>query len=309
MRDPHDLTTWFNDLTTWEASFAYEAAGLKIIPLAGVTTGPDGVQCSCFLGKKCPSPAKHARVPWGPVSSFQTSPFTWHTVASWWHPEYGWCPTANIGLPTGVNSLAVLDVDVKHNGLDSLLRLEAKVGLNLTNTFVQQTGSGGWHLIFAAPPEGIKSDSESFGDEYPGLDTRGRGGLIVAAPSRHVSGGRYTFVQVQEPAPWPEELTALMVRPGGDLFDTEPVVTIPAFVKGLASQRLEYIEQMDEAEEGQRNALLNRIAFRVAMDGGQDSDFDLLRRVAEESGLDPTEVVRTIDSGRSAALRGALEDY
>lgn len=298
----------FNSLTTWEASFAYEAAGLKIIPLAGVSSSPEGCLCSCFLGKRCPSPAKHARVPWGPASLFQTEPFTWYTVANWFHPEYGWCPTANIGLPTGVNNLAVLDVDGKHGGFDSLIKLEAETGLRLTDTFVQETGSGGLHLIFAAPSGGIKSDSESFGEDYPGLDTRGKGGLIVAAPSLHVSGGRYSFASVVEPTPWPERLTEMMVRAGGDLLDAEPVVTIPAFIKGLATARRESIYQMQEAEEGSRNALLNRIAYRVALDGGQDEDFDLLRRVAEDTGLDPVEVVKTIDSGRAAALRGAVED-
>lgn len=298
----------FNGLTTWEAAFAYEAAGLRIIPLAGVSVSAEGVQCSCFLGKRCPSPAKHARVPWGPVSPFQTDPFTWYTVAQWFHPEFGWWPQANIGLPTGVNDLAVLDVDGKHGGFDSLMKLEAETGLDLMDTFVQETGSGGLHLIFAAPPGGIKSDSESFGEDYPGLDTRGRGGLIVAAPSKHVSGGRYSFSRVVEPLPWPEALTALMVRPGGDLLGVEPVVTIPAFIRGLATIRREHIYQMEDAEEGSRNAMLNRVAYRVAMDGGQDSDFELLRRVAEDIGLDPTEVVKTIESGRSAALRGALEE-
>ncbi len=293
----------FNRLTTWEASFAYEAAGLKIIPLAGV----EGQQCSCFLGPKCPSPGKHAKVPWGPMSDFQTEPYTWYTTAKWWHPEFGWCPMANIGLPTGVNGLAALDVDVRHGGLDSLMKLEDETGLVLTETFVQETGSGGWHLIFSAPSNGIKSDSESFGPDYPGLDTRGRGGLIVVAPSRHVSGGRYSFTNVVDPAPWPEALTELMVRPGGDLLDADPVVTIPAFIRGLAGARRDQIDRMVEATEGSRNALLNSIAYRVALDGGQDEDFELLRRVAEDSGLDPVEVVKTIDSGRSAALRGALE--
>ncbi len=302
------LVDRFNGLTTWEASFAYEAAGLKIIPLAGIASLPEGVQCSCFLGKRCPSPAKHARVPWGPMSPFQTEPFTWHTVANWFHPEFGWCPTANIGLPTGVNELAVLDVDGKHGGFDSLVKLEAETGLLLTDTFVQETGSGGLHLIFKAPPGGIKSDSESFGEDYPGLDTRGRGGLIVAAPSRHVSGNSYKFARVVEPGLWPERLTEMMVRSGGSLLEAEPVVTIPAFIRGLATARREHIHQMWEAEEGSRNALLNRIAYRVALDGGQDSDFELLRKVAEDTGLDPVEVVKTIDSGRAAALRGVVED-
>jgi len=86
------------------------------------------------------------------------------------------------------------------------------------------------------------------------------------------------------------------------------MVVIPAFVRRLASQRRVQIYLMEDAEEGSRNQLLNRIAYRVAMDGGQDNDFELLRRVAEDTGLDPVEVVKTIDSGRSAALRGALQE-
>lgn len=308
MNDQESLDR-FNGMSTWEAAFAYYAAGLKIIPLAGVVRYPDGPQCSCFLGKRCPSTGKHAKVPWGPVSPFQTQPYTWRTVAQWFHPEFGYWPSANIGLPTGVNDLAVLDVDIKSGGLVSLAKLEAETGLDLLDTFVQETGSGGYHLIFTAPPNGIKSDSESFGPDYPGLDTRGRGGLIVAAPSRHVSGGWYSFARVVDPLPWPEALTALMVRPGGDLLGAEPVVTIPAFVRGLATARLEHIARMAEATEGSRNALLNTIAYRVALDGGQDNDFELLRKVAEDTGLDPVEVVKTIDSGRQAALRGVLENY
>jgi len=296
----------FNGLSTWEAAFAYFAAGLKIMPLAGIVTYPDGPRCSCFLGERCPSSGKHSRVPWGPLSPFQCQPYTWHTVAQWFHPDFGWYPYSNIGLPTGLNDLAVLDVDVKSGGFESLAKLEAETGLDLMDTFVQETGSGGFHMIFKAPEGGIKSDSESFGPDYPGLDTRGRGGLIVAAPSRHISGGRYIFKRVVEPAPWPEALTGLMVRPGGDLMTTASIVTIPAFVKALATQRREHIYMMQEATEGSRNAQLNSIAYWVAMDGGRDEDFELLRKVAEDTGLDPVEVVKTIDSGRQAALRGAL---
>lgn len=298
----------FNDLATWEAAFAYQAAGLKILPLAGLDIYPDRTQCSCFLGPRCPSSGKHARVPWGPASPFQTQHYDWFTVAEWFHPVFGWCPQANIGLPTGLNDLAVLDVDGKSGGFDSLMKLESEVGMDLMETFVQTTGSGGLHLVFAAPPNGIKSDSESFGPDYPGLDTRGRGGLIVAAPSRHLSGARYEFTRVVEPLPWPEELTNMMVRSGGDLLEADPVVTIPAFVRGLASTRRDHIAGMLEATEGSRNARLNSIAYRVALDGGQDYDFELLRKTAEEVGLDPVEVVKTIDSGRSAALRGAVLD-
>jgi hypothetical protein len=57
-------------------------------------------------------------------------------------------------------------------------------------TFEQNTG-GGWHKLYRLP-EAIKPKTgELKGKLGPGVDVKGAGGYIVAAPSMHASGRRY----------------------------------------------------------------------------------------------------------------------
>jgi hypothetical protein len=52
-----------------------------------------------------------------------------------------------------------------------------------------RTGGGGWHLLYA--PTGLGNRVGLL----PGVDWRGRGGVVVAPPSRHASGRRYVWVR------------------------------------------------------------------------------------------------------------------
>jgi Bifunctional DNA primase/polymerase, N-terminal len=54
---------------------------------------------------------------------------------------------------------------------------------------VARTGGGGWHLLYA--PTGLGNRVKLL----PGVDWRGRDGLIVAPPSQHTSGHRYTWAR------------------------------------------------------------------------------------------------------------------
>ena len=54
---------------------------------------------------------------------------------------------------------------------------------------VARTGGGGWHLLYA--PTGLGNRVGLM----PGVDWRGRHGLIVAPPSQHASGNRYAWVR------------------------------------------------------------------------------------------------------------------
>lgn len=101
-------------------------------------------------------------------------------VQRWWAQ---W-PDANIGIATGASGLFVVDVDVADGkpGLESLAALTAR-GLPPTETV--RTGTGGQHLYFRG--EG----RSSAGKLAPGIDTRGRGGYVVAPPSVHPNGQRY----------------------------------------------------------------------------------------------------------------------
>lgn len=113
-------------------------------------------------------------------------------------------PDSNIGVATGaVSGFFVLDVD-GDQGLASLMKL-ARAFAPLPQTVRQSTGKGG-HLMFAWP-EGveIRNKAGNLGrqpgkpDPYPGLDIRGNGGYIVAAPSVHPSGRVYAWAKGCDP--------------------------------------------------------------------------------------------------------------
>ena len=116
-----------------------------------------------------------------------------HQVEKWWNER----PEAGIGVATGETSgIFVLDIDVKDGarGEESLKALEAKYG-KLPTTPISHTGSGGRHFIFAYPgSEDMRNSAKKLGD---GIDTRGNGGYIVAPPSLHKSGARYTWDREQ----------------------------------------------------------------------------------------------------------------
>ncbi len=136
------------------------------------------------------------------------------TVRRWW----GQTPRANIAIRTGaVSNLVVLDVDSDKGGEDSLVALEGKCGL-LPETIESQTGGGGRHVLFAHPGGDMTIGNATNLGGYVGLDVRGDGGYIIAAPSLHVSGRRYRWEVEHLPedvplAAMPDWLLAMMVRP------------------------------------------------------------------------------------------------
>lgn len=105
------------------------------------------------------------------------------TVRDWWTQ---W-PDANIGIATGeASGLLVLDVDPRHGGSESLASLATDPAT--TSTLTVNTGGGGQHLYYRF--SGGASIGCPVGIE-PGLDVRGTGGYIIAAPSVHESQNRY----------------------------------------------------------------------------------------------------------------------
>src|SRR5690625_4705638 len=74
------------------------------------------------------------------------------TIKKWWerHPE------AQIGVHTGASGLNVLDIDMKE-GVDGF---ESLGFLDTPDTFSYETGTGGYHFIYAAP-EGVNLNGVS----------------------------------------------------------------------------------------------------------------------------------------------------
>jgi hypothetical protein len=108
-------------------------------------------------------------------------------VRSWWRVQ----PGANIGLPTGPTAgFWVFDIDGE-DGAAALAALEAQHGA-LPATPEQTTGKGR-HICFAwDPSRPVRNRARMMAH---GLDARGEGGYIVAAPSVHPSGRQYAWVE------------------------------------------------------------------------------------------------------------------
>ncbi len=105
------------------------------------------------------------------------------------HAWYARWPEAGIAIVTGaVSGLAVLDVDTRHGGDDTLAGLEREYG-PLPDTVEAITGGGGRHVYFAYPGAELRNRAAL----AAGLDLRAEGGLVIAPPSLHASGRRYEW--------------------------------------------------------------------------------------------------------------------
>jgi len=146
--------------------------GFSVFPLHSVYRGA----CTCG-NPNCERQGKHPRTKNG-LKDASRDPAA---VRGWWDR---W-PGANIGIPTGrENGIVVIDVDAAKDGEEGLELLIDQYG-ELPKTWEQLTGGGGRHLVFACPDKEIRNSASSLA---PGVDVRGDGGYIVAAPSSHVSG-------------------------------------------------------------------------------------------------------------------------
>jgi Bifunctional DNA primase/polymerase, N-terminal len=143
-------------------------------------------------------------------------------IRAWWRR---W-PSANVGIavPAG---MAVVDVDPRDGGDQTLAGLELEHD-RLPATLTTLTGSGGLHLWFKTPTDGL--DQSPLG---PGLQTRvGSKGYVVAPPSIHpVTGEPYRWAEPLVPVaplpqwvrqrlqpPPPRQAPVLTVIRGGDGF-------------------------------------------------------------------------------------------
>jgi hypothetical protein len=161
------------------AALGYAARGWPVVPLH---TPVDG-RCSCHGASSCNSPGKHPRTKNGlkdaSVAALQ--------IQEWWSK---W-PEANIGIPTGsISGLLVVDVDNKNGkcGGDNLVALAAGHG-GMPSTLTAATGSGE-HLFYIYPGMVVKNSAGKLAD---GVDVRGDGGYVVAAPSLYANGTRYAW--------------------------------------------------------------------------------------------------------------------
>ncbi len=202
------------------AALIYAAEhGWRVFPLHSIVDG----RCSCgaetCTGTK---PGKHPRTTRGCLDA--TTDLS--QIRIWWSQ---W-PDANVGIATGAG-LIVIDIDPRHGGDDGFDDLKTRLG-PLPETVEALTGSGGRH-VYLSVPEGV-TVRNSASQLAPGVDVRGEGGYVVAAPSTHVSGRGYGWELSSRPgevdvAPAPQAwLDALTRKPklrvlaggaGGDIVE------------------------------------------------------------------------------------------
>lgn len=127
-------------------------------------------------------------------------------IKAWWSSM----PDANIGIATGPTSgFWVLDLDEKNgvSGSTSILGYDTD---DAAPTLTAITGSGGSHRLYQYPSD---IEIKTRAGILPGVDVRGQGGYIVAAPSI-VDGKLYRWLNDAVPiASAPQTIIDLVTRP------------------------------------------------------------------------------------------------
>lgn len=237
------------------AALALAAAGFRAIPLH--TPTDDG--CTCAAGAECRSAGKHPRLnSWQRDATSDPAAIRGHWTR--------W-PHANIGIAMGgAERFVALDFDGP-TAYATLARLEAEhEPLPTTLTVRSGREDGGEHRIFRVPSglnaSRIKNATGTARSVHHGIDIRANGGQIVAPPSLHASGKRYTFVgpadaPIAELPAWLYELITAAREP-----EPEPYVAPTSSLTERIRRAEAYIAKVPGAIEGQH---AGTAAFVVAM--------------------------------------------
>jgi hypothetical protein len=226
-------------------------------------------------------------------------------VLAWWS-RY---PQANIGLATGYR-FDVLDVDGPA-GERAIRQLAAAHGLVSSGPLVR-TGGSGWHFYLA--PTGLGNIHPR---ELEHVDWRGRGGYVVAPPSRHASGHPYQWLPGRDLDAPPGQVPSVLLerlQPRQLQRPTRPV-QLPTAADGSGDRYgraalAEELARVAAAPVGHRNRQLwesTRNLYNLVATGALDHcevDQGLLD-AAERCGLlheEPRQTRRTLASGRQVGL-------
>ena len=213
-------------------------------------------------------------------------------------------PRGLLAIRTGaVSGTVVIDVDAR--GLPAMRQMIAD-GL-LPRTLAQRTGSG-YHLVYAHPSVRIASGPGKGG---LGIDIKSDDAYIVAAPSVHPRTGRpYRWLGplTGELAPLPRYWVERLREPDRQARPSSvPVQAVGGTRYAVGGLRRQLAELL-EAEEGTRNATLNKSAFTIGqlVGAGILDEHDaaaVLEDAGQRIGLSPGEVRRSVASGLRAGAR------
>jgi hypothetical protein len=301
-----------------DAALGYASRGIPVLPLhyplphhSGMQPVTDhgqlahpavGTGCSC-RDPSCGQVAKH---PLGSLVPHGLKEATTNRarVLAWWTQQ----PQANIGLACG-HTFDVLDIDGP-TGIQAIRAFAAEHALHSSGPLVR-TGGGGWHFYLA--PTGLGNVGPR---DLEQVDWRGRGGYVVAPPSRHRSGHPYQWVAGRDldtrlaevPAPLLERLHRQLDRPAAGVVPL-PVGDAPGprYARAALAQEL---ARVATAPQGHRNQQLWEAArnlYNLVATGALDHHEVRhgLLQAAERCGLlgdEPRQTHRTLASGRQVGL-------
>ena len=195
-----------------------------------------------------------------------------------WNNKFSNC---NVGIPTGlINNIFVVDIDGEQ-GIESLNRLELIYGKLNAPTVI--TGKGK-HLYFKMPEIDIKSSVSKIADH---IDIRANGGYVVAPPSVHENGHRYTWENFALNKDFPEAPSWLISLISNIEKEHLPVSSV--------------LEEIASAPEGERNDTLYRRA--ISLINRSKKEYLNMNEVKQNiinaailSGLSKEEATKTFDN-------------
>lgn len=230
------------------AAAAYLDLGLLPIPVYGVR---DTGECTCG-NPECKAPGKH------PVGAQwqKRAPRTLDDARDAFDGHDG-----NIGVCVASTPFVVLDFDGEP-GLATLAELEAAD--LVPETLRARSGGGGAHLFFQLADW---HDAGAISDRRvgPAWDVK-KHGQVLAAPSRHASGGTYEWIHEAPIAQLPDVLFERVRRPVA-IVPSPP----PAPLGGdLAARARAYVDRMPPA---------------IAGSGGHNATFAVARKLLQDFGL------------------------
>ena len=196
--------------TNLDYALYYARLGWQVFPAHSIKNSI----CNC--GKAdCTSPGKHPRT----RNGLKDATTDHSVILKWWNKS----PDSNIAIRTGKESgLVVLDIDTKTNGFSSLEALQNTFD-QLPETLTSITGSGGNHICFAHPGLPIKNTVNLI----EGIDFRGDNGYIIAPPSLHICGNRYSWVNLDTPLSDAPEWLIRLINGTGATTSQDVQIIIP----------------------------------------------------------------------------------
>jgi Bifunctional DNA primase/polymerase, N-terminal len=225
-------------------------------------------------------------------------------VLAWWTQQ----PQANIGLATG-HRFDVLDVDGPA-GAQAIRTFAGHHHLESSGPLVR-TGGGGWHYYLA--PTGLGNARPR---DLEQVDWRGRGGYVVAPPSRHRSGLAYQWVAGRDLDTRLAEVPAALLERLQPRQADRPAPIVPVPIGDRPGPRYgqaalaQELARVATAHQGQRNQRLWEAArnlYNLVATGALDHQqvHHGLLQAAECCGLlgdEPRQTQRTLASGRQVGL-------